>query len=723
MAFSSTNPFLPASANPYLPASSNSDTPTSTNPYLSVFANPCPPALINQYGLGSVFTSLGNIPGSKFPNNTALSPTHPYTPVSEREYSEGSTQGNSSDEMGLKPFRQTHLGKLPPEIREMIYTELLATPPAFAGHSFVTTSSNVRGSSPAPIRYVHIKASWRQVIQTCRQIYHEAHPIFFASKAYFFANCQDAKNFLDYSPMTSFKSILRLDAITTLCLSGFVETLPLYSSEELDDIFSNPDDFRAIHNTRQEFEMRTYKTIGSPWIYCLRGLKTLKTISLCFLVGEEMLIVNLLYSLTGLTRGFVHFFDSSHWLIREQDPDDAWSIQYACFTSGAFGRDKNDEEIPDDRVEIELEVTDIDSRAPGLQEGDERFVEVSIQWLVPKSPAQGLWISDEGDKSSANKPDDSDMVLLNRDSHETQPHPADTSDDSEIELLSRDSQEIQREVFSDQTGGNVLLENSEYNDASADVEPNSNVSDESPILELESEDSLNSQETIATHHEKDHASLQSSSEEVSGIQSGAQYSQTAESLSLSRTLERLAPLATRDNGMSLLGTSDGHGQMQNETDTNNGTAHAESSQHIENSHPEHRAETDHEQQNLTDNVGASSCHTNGTIQSSSGIRPLPDISDAPNPYTDEEMESYERWRQDSTSRAQEQKTKALDMEKEHRPPHENKIERPVQTSHIGTATKTPTEKRSKTASEEMLRLPVIASFLVLLVLALLEYLP
>ena len=313
------------------------------------------------------------------------------------------------------------------------------------------------------------------------------------------------------------------------------------------------------------------------------------------------------------------------------------------------------------------------------------------------------------------------MVLSNHDSHETQPRPADTSDHSDIEPLSRDLQEIQTEVCSDQTGENFLPENSEYNEASADVEPNSNVGDGSPILELESEDSLNTQETTATNDERDHASLQSSSEEVSRIELGAQNSNTAESLSLLRTLDPLAHLAAKDNEVSLHGTSVGHDQIQDEIDTK-GTAHAESSQHIQNSHPEHSADTDHVQQNLSDTVRESNGHTNGTLQPSSRIRPLPDISDAPNPYTEEEMESYERWRQDSTTGAQEQRTKALDKEKEPRPPQENNIERPVQTCHIGTATKTPAEKRSTTASQEMPLLLPVASFIFLLFFAILVYL-
>ena len=177
-------------------------------------------------------------------------------------------------------------------------------------------------------------------------------------------------------------------------------------------------------------------------------------------------------------------------------------------------------------------------------------------------------------------------------------------------------------------------------------------------------------------------------------------------------------MTTRDDELSLLNTNSGHDQIKDETDASNGMADAESSQHV----PEHSAETDHVQQNLTDSVGESSRYANGIVQSSSRIRPLPDISDAPNPYTEEEIESYERWRQDSTSGAQEQKTKALHKEKEPSAPHKNKIERPVQISQIGTEMKSPAKKRSTTASQEMALLLVLASFILLLVFAIFLYL-
>ena len=693
-----------------------------TNPYLR---DPNQPSPTNPYGPPSKHSSLDNLfPRQFLPRNTGYQPTNPYLPVALKSF----PRGVGSDAGGLKPFRQTHFGRLPPELREMIYTELLASPPAFAGHNFATTSSDGRASTTAPIRYVHLKASWRQILRTCRQIYHEAHPIFFASKAYFVANPQEAVNLLDYS-IFSVERTLLVNRVTAICLGDFVRTMPVYSKERLDAIFSDPNDPRNA-NTRQELEMETYKTIWTPGIFCLFSLKNLKTISLCFHVGLEMLYVDLLYGLTGMRRGIVEFVDASHWIIREQNPADPWSIQYACFTSGDYSQGKNNEHIPFDRRHIESEVTDIDSRAPGLKEGDERFVEISVRRPVKKGPAQGSLSSNQGDSSSADTYDDSDVVPLNQDSHETQlgaTHPAVTSDESETDPLSQDLQEIETEVFPDHGEENVLTENSEHDDVSAEDGSNSNVNDDgSPIVGLDSEDSRDAQETMATHQETDHAFSQSSSEEVSGVQSSAPSSLPAESYALSRTLERLAPyvpMMTRDGRLSLLDTSDSHDQIQDETDTNNGTVHAESSQPTGNSHSEHSAETDHVQPELNVSAGEPSQNTNGTVSSSSRKQLLPEISDAPNPYTDEEMESYERWQQGSTSRTQEQNSEVFPKEIESCLSHEKKIERLVKTSPTGSTTETPAKTTSTISSQEIPAILAITCLILLLFLAMVAYLP
>ena len=296
-----------------------------------------------------------------------------------------------------RPFPETGLGKLPPEIREIIFISLIATPPSYAGHNFAISSAGPKNPASAQKKFVHIKASWHQVTQTCRQIYLESYPLFFASESYYLANPQEVTRVLEYGcVMTRSKRECRLgdlgckhvmshrfrrSIITTLCLEGFVTDVSLYTKEKIDKILSDPTDILNDGQTRQQLEAQTFKCPDSVACYSLKALPNLRTVGLRMLVGQEMEYVDVMYGISGMRRGLVEFVDQSHWLIRNQHPNDAWRIQYACFSMADYGCDKNDEHIARDRRCIEKEVTDIDSRAPGLQEGDERYVEVQIQRL------------------------------------------------------------------------------------------------------------------------------------------------------------------------------------------------------------------------------------------------------------------------------------------------------------------------------------------------------
>ena len=290
-----------------------------------------------------------------------------------------------------KPFLETGLGKLPPEIREIIFISLIATPPSYGGHDFAIDSAGPKNSASAQKKFVHIKASWYQVTQTCRQIYRESYPLFFASESYYLANPQELTQVLEYGCVLTpsqrecalgdlgcghiLSHRFRRSIITTLCLEGFVTDVFLYTKEKIDEILSDPTEDR----TRQELEAQTFTAVDKVACYSLSALPNLEKVGLRMRVGQEMEYVNFIYGVSEMRRGLVEFVDQSHWLIRNQHPNDAWRIQYACFTLADYGRDENSERISYDRRRIEKEVTDIDSRAPGLQEGDERYVEVQIQ--------------------------------------------------------------------------------------------------------------------------------------------------------------------------------------------------------------------------------------------------------------------------------------------------------------------------------------------------------
>ena len=294
-----------------------------------------------------------------------------------------------------KPFLETGLGKLPPEIREMIFIRLLATPPPYAGHDFDINSAGPKNSPSAPKKFVHIKTSWYQVTQTCRQIYLESYPLFFASESYYLATPQELSRLLDYGCVLNpsiwgcvFDDLgcrhalslhFRRSNITALCLQGFVTDKSLLNKEAIDRILSNLTGYRNAGRLRQQLEAQTFKGVDILACYRLSLLPNLKTVGLRMRVGQEMEYVNFMYGVSEMRRGLVEFVDQSHWLIRNQHPNEVWRIQYACFSLADYGRDENMKPIPYDRRRIEKEVTDIDSRAPGLQEGDERYVEVQIQ--------------------------------------------------------------------------------------------------------------------------------------------------------------------------------------------------------------------------------------------------------------------------------------------------------------------------------------------------------
>ena len=477
-----------------------------------------------------------------------------------------------------------------------------------------------------PTKCVHIKASWHQATRTCRQVYVESRPSFFASKSYYFGKHQEAAPFFNCFPFGPTK-FLRSDTITELCLRDFVETRPLYSKQRINAILSDPNHPRSV-NTRQQLEMETFKYLNTRTLYCF-GIffRNLRTFSLCFYVGEEMPYVNLLYCLSDMRRGLVKYVDRSHWLIRPQNPEDTWSIQYACFTGADYGKGKDNEDIPYRRRYIELDVTDINSRAPEVQEGDERSVEVQICRPVVDIAAQKPLVSDEGDKNQEHLSGHSDENLHNQDSHEAQ-----------------------LELFQDQAGNNTLTEISENDDESAGLDTSRNGTDQSFFLWLDSEGSLESQRVTATDQEEINALLQPSSEEVSGIQAGTQYNHQTQHPPLSDSsvlIVHATTVATVNDLPVPLDTGNEDDHAQTEPGNSDGTAHAEDLQHKDTAPAQSTIEVDQVQQDLVDGL-ESQGHCSKITYLSSG-RPLLNISDTPNPYTEEEMESYESWQELSIS--------------------------------------------------------------------------
>ena len=130
---------------------------------------------------------------------------------------------------GRKPFLDTFIGTLPLEVREMIYEEVLTIEATAVkgGLSVMMTKTPMvprRGRNrgrPSPSRLA--------LLQTCRQIFVESFPFFYAKNTLRFQNPRLFYEFLERVGPT------RLRRIKSLYLQNLVIEIPFYTKSELDE--------------------------------------------------------------------------------------------------------------------------------------------------------------------------------------------------------------------------------------------------------------------------------------------------------------------------------------------------------------------------------------------------------------------------------------------------------------------------------------------------------
>ena len=297
-----------------------------------------------------------------------------------RSMNEGEIQcpvDKMSESLRLKPFRDTRFGRLATEIRQMIFTNLLASPPAYGGHDFRAAPESSSSQSPISLAtFVDLKRSCLAILQTCRQVYLEAFPVFYANKSYYITNAQDLlmmlrrRAYLRVEPR-----LFRLDTITSLCLRNFVFDKPRWSSENIDFLTSGHD---GLNREILQAE-RTVELDSGLLFVNFQEMKSLRKICLCMLAGQEREYLKFLFNIKGFGRGVIDFMDDFHWSIRSQNVSaDDWKLQYAAFSYHFYRMGKNFELLSGDDVVIQQDALDISSRASDLTEGDERWVEIDI---------------------------------------------------------------------------------------------------------------------------------------------------------------------------------------------------------------------------------------------------------------------------------------------------------------------------------------------------------
>lgn len=232
-----------------------------------------------------------------------------------------------------RPFPETCLGRLPGEVRNMIYEHLLIFPPSQptrylripldagthsdispARGATVTTNSEAASAEPSALALGQqsrsAKASYVAILQTCRQINREAYHIFYANNAFHFTNAPDLIDFLiGIGP-------LRRAELTTLHLEGLVVDQPLWTKEELD---------RLDSNERKQREAERHEAIHpdqNKLARLLDGCRNLSRLRLEVRDRERFEYFLFFTSSLWTEEQVVYLVDGSRWIIRLPSTDD-----------------------------------------------------------------------------------------------------------------------------------------------------------------------------------------------------------------------------------------------------------------------------------------------------------------------------------------------------------------------------------------------------------------
>ncbi|CAD6579973.1 MAG: hypothetical protein ASARMPREDX12_009423 [Alectoria sarmentosa] len=248
-----------------------------------------------------------------------------------------------------RPFPETPLGKLPGEIREMIYEHLLVAPPPQqmrylrvplmaatnsdimpAKGANVTADSKAASADPpqlAPAPYSRFaKVSCLAILQTCHQINREAYHIFYAKNSFHFTNVPDLLAFL----IGIGKG--RRAELTSLHLEGLVVDQPFWIKEVLDS-------YCLEHNIgsveREEREAEHCLALHADICQVSELLDDCKNLSrLHFEMRTCERLHYFLFLIFDLGRGrsVVYLVDGSRWVVRwpytEENEGALWKKGY-----------------------------------------------------------------------------------------------------------------------------------------------------------------------------------------------------------------------------------------------------------------------------------------------------------------------------------------------------------------------------------------------------------
>ena len=222
-----------------------------------------------------------------------------------------------------QPFLNTNLGRVPPEVREIIWKYLLisSTSHIFVQNQNVDAQSQPE-SQPSGDSQLSSKATpstiWStqpfspeiDLLRTCRLVREECQHIFYSKNSFILASASDLLGFL-----RSMGDDCR-DKLRSLHLVGLITDKLSYTEKELDEFcregwFGFGERDSLAQETGPDLHPHAEKATG-----LLRACKNLKTIDIEFKVGEELGIIHLLQEWHGFDKTAIDFLDDFSWIVR-----------------------------------------------------------------------------------------------------------------------------------------------------------------------------------------------------------------------------------------------------------------------------------------------------------------------------------------------------------------------------------------------------------------------
>ena len=278
-----------------------------------------------------------------------------------------------------KPFLETSFGKVPPEVRETIYTYVLTVgslSPLNDGISVLMTKAkhefSQRGSKSMLIG-PEKASSCLALLQTCRQIYHESLLLFYAINTIYLSNPEDMLSFLRHL------GPVRCSELRSLHLGDVLIQVPVFSQTDLDEFLS-----RRLYSEDVLARLRTWRTSvlhpdAKKAVQLLNKRGNIRKIYLDVRPSETYEFIKLCTQVPGMEHSEVVFGSPTRWSVMVSSTPrlESW---FMTFMDGEMDKPLHEK------------------RYYAYWGGDERYrVEVDIVPALPKARFAGRECDRSGD--------------------------------------------------------------------------------------------------------------------------------------------------------------------------------------------------------------------------------------------------------------------------------------------------------------------------------------